>query len=134
MYIYFIQSKVGGPIKIGLAQNAKSRFKQIQACSPFELEIKALIKGDYQTEASLHKRFKETRLHGEWFSPTRELTDYIKTLGVVKTSAKVINPNADAERLVKALTMREEGKTFQQIADVLQISRQRVHQITKNSA
>lgn len=37
--------------------------------------------GDEKVERELHKRFGKDRLKGEWFSPTKELIDFILTLG-----------------------------------------------------
>ena len=67
--VYFIQSVVGGPIKIGVAGNPEERMKQHQTGSPFRLKIVHIIWGvSYQTEKELHNRFANYRLHGEWFS------------------------------------------------------------------
>jgi hypothetical protein len=42
-------------------------------------------------------------------------------------------PASDASRNQQILTMRSEGRTLRQIADVFDLSRQRVHQIVKKT-
>lgn len=76
-YIYFIQSNIGGPIKIGLSDNPDLRLEEIQRMSPFKLQILATTIGDYKLENELHKRFKHLRYHDEWFEPGKELLNYI---------------------------------------------------------
>lgn len=75
--VYFIQSELGGPIKIGVSVDPKSRMAEIQRMSPFKLRILKTIEGDYSAESALHKRFSHLRLHGEWFEPADELLNFI---------------------------------------------------------
>jgi hypothetical protein len=66
--IYFIQSVVGGPIKIGTAYDIQGRLQQHQTGSPFLLQvIKTIENVPRKTERELHRRFDAYRLHGEWF-------------------------------------------------------------------
>jgi mRNA-degrading endonuclease YafQ of YafQ-DinJ toxin-antitoxin module len=132
MYVYFLQSEIGGPIKIGTAINAKKRLKEIQAVNPYKIEIVALIRGSYKEEKKFHKSFKEHRLHGEWFEPVESLNKLVKNLGICNMGA-AIQEKPLKDSVVKMLTMRQEGKTFQQIADEFQVSRQRIHQLIENS-
>ena len=79
--VYFIQSVVGGPIKIGVSYCPEFRLVDLQHFSPFELKIIAVISnGGYEKERGLHKRFAKNRLHGEWFKPNSEILNYIKGL------------------------------------------------------
>ena len=67
--IYFIQSVIGGPVKIGKADFPKDRLATFQIGSPFELRIvKLLADVAASEEIKLHRRFAAYRLHGEWFS------------------------------------------------------------------
>lgn len=76
--VYFIQSEIGGPIKIGVSGNPQERMDSLQMYYPFKLLVIATIKeGGYKKESELHKRFAKYRLHGEWFDPVPELLDYI---------------------------------------------------------
>lgn len=78
-YVYFIRSETG-PIKIGFARVPERRLRSIQAMSPVSLDIVATEPGVRHRECQLHWRFRESRLHGEWFEPTLELKEYIKSL------------------------------------------------------
>ena len=75
-YIYFVQSE-DGYIKIGCTQRLKLRIKAIQACNPLKIKLVGKMKGGYDLEAELHKRFKKYRKRGEWFHPAPELIEYI---------------------------------------------------------
>lgn len=66
--VYLIQSVIGGPVKIGKANNVWERLKQHQCGSPFILEIIKIYKNvDPKFERDLHDKFTEYRIHGEWF-------------------------------------------------------------------
>ena len=71
--IYFIQSRDGGPIKIGLSRRPVKRLKSLQIGRHDELQIIAQAHGTLGDEQKLHSRFARYRLHGEWFEPCEEL-------------------------------------------------------------
>lgn len=74
MRTYFIQA-ASGPVKIGKAKNVSMRLDAL-ACSSFEtLSILGVLDGD--NEKRLHRRFKKSRLRGEWFQPSRALLAFI---------------------------------------------------------
>lgn len=77
-YVYFLQAEQGGLIKIGKADNPASRVATIRRMSPVPLRILAITPGGYELEQKLHRRFAESRAHGEWFCPTSELLSLIK--------------------------------------------------------
>jgi len=66
-YIYIIQAKNGGPIKIGIAIHPKMRLKELQIGNPNELQIIKLIEGGIKEERELHRKFKKYQLTNEWF-------------------------------------------------------------------
>lgn len=77
--VYFIQGIDGGPIKIGMTTDLKRRLYDFQHGSPVKLVVLAVLKGGGEMrEASIHRRFQRSRLHGEWFEPTSELLDLIE--------------------------------------------------------
>ena len=68
--IYFIQSEIGGPIKIGTAKDINQRLSTLQTGCPFKLMIINTINNVWhKKESELHKQFSKYRIHGEWFSP-----------------------------------------------------------------
>jgi hypothetical protein len=95
-HVYFAQSLIGGPIKIGTAQDPQQRLKELQACCPFPLVFLHVVEGGGRSlEQTLHRRFRHHRLHGEWFDACRELLEYIhdaKARGA-KRRAKAIDPD-----------------------------------------
>ncbi len=84
--VYFVRP-VGhaGPIKIGFTSYMRERMNAMLAWSPYRLEILAMIDGDLGVEKALHKKFAEHRLHHEWFTPAKELLEFIESV----TSASV---------------------------------------------
>jgi hypothetical protein len=81
MYVYFIQGKDGGAIKIGHAVSPRTRMALLQVGSPVELCLLGTQNGGQPLEAALHRRFAAHRLHREWFAPAPELLAYIEGLG-----------------------------------------------------
>lgn len=70
MSIYFIRSVGGhGPIKIGETGDIGRRLAALSACSPYPLEVVAMLPGHPATEAALHRLFAAAHSHGEWFNP-----------------------------------------------------------------
>jgi len=60
-------------VKIGLARNVEARCANLQVGNPRELIIRLKIgpispEHASSLEKKLHRRFKEHRLRGEWFS------------------------------------------------------------------
>lgn len=77
-WVYFIESKDSGLIKIGYSINPKQRFGSIKTMSPEHLELIGMMPGGKTEESELHKRFGESRAHGEWFTSSPELLDFIE--------------------------------------------------------
>lgn len=75
MIVYFIQSSAGGPIKIGKSTNANRRLANLQTAHAERL----LLLGTTQihSEESLHQRFADLRLSGEWFRCDDRLAAWI---------------------------------------------------------
>lgn len=76
MSVYFITAREVGRVKIGCAFDPHQRFEKIQAMSPCELKLEAILKGSHAEERAIHKLFCEERIRGEWF----ELTDEIEAV------------------------------------------------------
>ena len=77
MHTYFIQGEPLTPIKIGKCENPAKRLAQLQTGSPHILRHLLILEGDNERE--MHERFKNDRIRGEWFYPSKELLDFIKT-------------------------------------------------------
>ena len=76
---YFIQD-ASGPIKIGKTgeKSAASRLKTLQTGNPRKLTLLTVTRA--HSERSLHQRFAEERVAGEWFSPSERLLSFIEEL------------------------------------------------------
>jgi len=90
--IYFIQSDVGGPIKIGHAKNPQARLSDLQIGSPVRLRIIGTISGDEKKEKELHSNFSDEHLYGEWFYPSDALISFLEINGHISAIKQNINP------------------------------------------
>jgi len=76
--VYFVAQVEGGPIKIGFSRNLHGRLSALQLSNATELKLLLAIHGTLETEKEFHKRFAFCRLHGEWFKPHPQLTNFIR--------------------------------------------------------
>lgn len=131
--IYFVQAVNGGAIKIGYSANVLDRLKSLQCASPLKLQIIGLMKGSPLEERTLHNKFVEARLHGEWFDNSNELEGFISKLPKFDISSDYITdeqfPKADED---VCLYLYKAGYNLGGIGSLFGISRQRVHQILNN--
>lgn len=74
--VYFVQSAAGA-IKIGFSTDLKHRLRDLQVASGERLTLIGKVSGTYSHESSLHRHFRHLHLHGEWFSPGKDLLDFI---------------------------------------------------------
>ena len=80
MYVYFIRSGKGGPIKIGKSNTPEKRMADLQTGNPYKLYLIAFIHCNSEKEAiklerKIHRLFKKRRMLGEWFHPQINLKD-----------------------------------------------------------
>lgn len=77
-WVYFIESKDSGLVKIGYSKRPKDRFNSIKTMSPEHLNLMGMMPGGKTEESELHKKFSDIRSHGEWFTLTPELIEFIE--------------------------------------------------------
>lgn len=75
--VYFIQQGDNGPIKIGYSADPHKRLQSLSTASPYPLRLLKVIDGGWMLEQTLHRRFAEHQLEGEWFAPAPELLAFI---------------------------------------------------------
>jgi len=75
--IYFLQSR--SRIKIGWTRNFRSRRLALRRDLPFpgEGELIGWCDGDRRLEDRLHRLFRMSRMHGEWFYFTNNIRRYV---------------------------------------------------------
>lgn len=74
---YIMKDESTGFYKIGRSVNPKYREKTLQSEKP---TIRMIYFGKIDIEKSLHKRFKDKRIRGEWFDLQETDINYIKSL------------------------------------------------------
>jgi hypothetical protein len=77
-FVYFIQEKAGGPIKIGFSGNPLKRLAEIQTGYPRELMLLGTMPGGRREERDLHRRFGRFKTFGEWFQDDPVIVEFIK--------------------------------------------------------
>lgn len=77
--IYFIRNTTSGSIKIGCGHPGKRR-SSLQTGNEALLEILAVMPGEQREEQTLHDRFANDCVRGEWFHPTEPLMEVIRSL------------------------------------------------------
>ena len=88
--IYFIQSGLSGPIKIGYTSIcAEHRLKALQTGSWEELKLLGTIDGNADNEHELHQRFMDYFIRGEWYWPAQSLIIYINNLLNIPSMPKI---------------------------------------------
>lgn len=65
--VYFIQSGVDGPIKVGTTATPARRLETLQRGNPVPLTIMATTPGGYELEREFHSLFARGALGSEWF-------------------------------------------------------------------
>lgn len=81
-YVYLVKDKAGN-YKIGItASDPDMRIRQLSNYGKTGIEVVSVFYSDNprQTEASLHKRFANKCIHGEWFQLDEDDLDHIATL------------------------------------------------------
>ena len=75
--LYFIQQGSNGPIKIGVSSDPIFRMRQLQTGNPYRLRLLGIIEDPLAPEDEWHDAFRDDRLVGEWFLPSKKLLDNI---------------------------------------------------------
>jgi hypothetical protein len=77
-YTYFVQA--GTAVKIGTAQDYRTRIKTLQIGQEKPLIILAIVLGSIADEYQTHQRFAHLRMRGEWFRLAPDLVEFINGL------------------------------------------------------
>lgn len=114
-------------IKIGFSGDPVSRLSKIATDSPFPCRLLGFWPGSKNTEDELHKRFQSSRVKGEWFKVTDDITAFVKAHAVApprkhrRTSRNNQHPlTAYAERT---------GRSFTDIAKSAGVSRMTLYRL-----
>ena len=82
MPVYMIQAGEDGPVKIGYADDPVKRLSELQVAHYRTLRIIRILEGTRETEATLHDRFLDLRMRGEWFSFSSAMLGNVGTIDV----------------------------------------------------
>lgn len=76
-FVYFVWCE--GFVKIGRTLDIKERLSDLRTGNPFPITVLGVIEGTKKLESQLHKKYRNQKVHGEWFNLTedqlRELQD-----------------------------------------------------------
>ena len=76
--IYFVRADEY--VKIGVARNIQTRMNALQTGCPQELECGLLLRGSYDLEDQIHRKFWSAHHRGEWFVWTENLADFVREM------------------------------------------------------
>lgn len=79
-YLYFVQTELTGAVKIGVADDPRSRLRELQCGNHETLRIAAAWKTHAGLERFVHKHLRAMRIRGEWFRPNYMLADVLDAL------------------------------------------------------
>ena len=74
--VYLAKLKGENKCKIGYSANPNSRISNMQTGSPSLVYLLSVMDGDKEFEKSLHFKFKDYRIKGEWFIYSDEIKNY----------------------------------------------------------
>jgi hypothetical protein len=72
---YFL--KAGDAVKIGTTERIFNRIAALQTGCPEKIECVCILKGSFDEEYALHRRFAHLRLHGEWFTWSKDISEFV---------------------------------------------------------
>lgn len=112
MPVYFIQFGSDGPVKIGFTRRVERRFREIKASSPFPLVlIGVCLEGTREMEATLHRKYKNYRMHGEWFSPEKSIIE------TARSYKYEMLPSSIEPRLPRSMRPKIDIQSFRQMIE-----------------
>lgn len=79
--LYFLEAEGTGRMKIGITGTSllPSRLRTLECHSPIPLMCHGyVVSPTRRIEAEVHRRFRAFRLHGEWFTFSPEIKEYIR--------------------------------------------------------
>lgn len=79
--VYFIGNQSHKWVKIGYTKSLGKRIGDIQVGCPFPVEVLRVINSDgdnvRKLEKSLHRKFRDYRMNGEWFRLSDEIMQFM---------------------------------------------------------
>lgn len=80
-FVYLLFDRATKLLKIGTTGNIRSRIRTLRSSSPSgkNIILLAYCAGNASEEKHFHNRFHHLRLHGEWFKPHTDITDFFKS-------------------------------------------------------
>jgi len=82
-FVYFVQAGIDGPIKIGWAIDPLDRVRELQVGNHEQLQLLMTVADNGTLEMTLHERFRDLHIRGEWFRPEGDLADVLWLSGLV---------------------------------------------------
>jgi hypothetical protein len=74
-FIYF--ARVGERVKIGFSKSVPRRISELQTLTADPIDVLLIQRGSIVIEHSLHRRFAEDRISGEWFRYSAAMARFV---------------------------------------------------------
>lgn len=79
-FVYVIQSKTGGPVKVGYSGNPELRLTQLQNAHHDELAVMRTFAGSHFDESALHERIADHSIRGEWYADHPDIWEVFESV------------------------------------------------------
>lgn len=112
-YIYAIEC--AGRVKIGHSHKPDGRLSKIAADAPFPCEMLGYWPGSTADELAVHAKFNAYRQHGEWFTASVDLLEFIRANMVARVPTKRFRVKQDDHPL--AVWRKSNGITQSALAE-----------------
>lgn len=77
-FVCYFAGDANGAVKIGSSCNVRRRLEELQKHNSMPIRLLAAFDGGEATEAYYHGRFRQLRLHGEWFRIDGKLSQFLR--------------------------------------------------------
>ena len=118
MFLYLAYTDLH--VKIGRTKNPKQRKSELICGCPQSLEIIFALESHTINEETLHRKFREHRIHHEWFNLHDDIKLFIKQLRKGKGYDLIEIPKREDLYLPKNT---EKNETFQEPVRIIKTSR-----------
>lgn len=108
--IYFAQAQNSGDIKIGTTISLKWRLHAIKRQRNEPLGLLGVMQGRHKVERGLHRRFAHLALGHEWFTPGKEILEFIRLNTVAVDEYQEPAPALNVPRLEQHFTPKEAAR------------------------
>lgn len=100
--VYLLKESESNYYKIGISKNPSARIKQLQTGSAGKISLSKTYASEYASkiESTLHRRYTDSRIRGEWFTLTeRQVNSFISECEKLEYNFKILDKSKDKSHI-----------------------------------